>query len=679
MKAVRSRRLRFTVARLVLGGTLLVGGLAGAREGGADGDWPRFGNDAANTRYSPLDQINRDNFSELELAWSWQSISLHVTEATTKVKPGRFKAVPVVVDGIVYVASEISQVAAIDGATGETLWEYDPESWKLGRPANIGWQHRGVVHWRGEREDGREDARIFLAAHDRKLIALDARTGEPVGEFGEQGVVDLLPNGGLDHFGRRVNWRHLTHSSPPAIVGNTIVVGSIVHDGAIRRAAPPGHVRGFDVRTGELKWVFHTIAQEGEVGVETWEDGSWEHTGNTNVWSMMAVDEELGYIYLPISTPTNDFYGGHRLGDNLYAESLVCLDGETGERVWHFQAIHHGLWDYDFPTAPNLLDITVGGRRIKAVAQVSKQAFTYVFDRMTGEPVWPIVERPVPASDVPGERSSATQPFPTKPPPFDRQGTSEEVLVDFTPEIKSEALKIASQYKLGPLYTPPSLGKGLLMLPSAGGGANWPGAAVDPEAGVLYVPSSTGMGNHPLSQPDPARSNLRYVGSYFAGARGPKGLPLVKPPWGRVTAIDLNSGEQLWMTPNGFGPRSHPALADLDLPPLGGGSGAPLLTKALLFVTQSRGLGDENSPRINVFDKKNGELLGHIPLPDSPNGNPVTYLHGGRQHLVVAVGGGPFFGGYSEDDDSVDPEFAQLLKLMDRGGTMPQLVAFRLP
>ena len=405
-------------------------------------------------------------------------------------------------------------------------------------------------------------------------MAIDAHTGEPVGGFGVNGVVDLLPDRGAAHFGRQVNPRLLTHSSPVAVVGDVVIVGSIVHDGAVRREAPPGHVRAFDVRTGELRWIFHTIAQEGEPGVETWENESWRYTGNTNVWSMMAVDPELGRVYLPISTPTNDFYGGHRLGDNLYAESIVCLEAATGKRLWHFQAIHHGLWDYDLPTSPNLVDITVDGRRIRALAQVSKQGFTYVLDRVTGEPVWPIEERPVPVSDVPGERAAGTQPFPTKPPPFERQGMTEDQLNDLTPELLAEAKTILAGFRSGPLYTPPSLGSGTIQLPGAGGGANWPGAAFDPETATLYVPSSTQPSVHPLSQPDQARSDLAYVGSFLAGARGPRGLPLVKPPWGRVTAIDLDRGEHLWMTPNGHGPGEHPALAGLQLGMLGGGSGA---------------------------------------------------------------------------------------------------------
>lgn len=650
-----------------------------AEENQRAGEWHHFGNDLAGSRYSPLDQIDRTNFERLEVAWRWTSISQEVAANNPQVKPSQFKVVPLMIDGLLYVATEISQVAALDAATGEIVWQHDPLSWQAGRPANVGFQHRGVAYW----ADG-DDRRIFITTHDRRLVALDAKTGEPVEGFGTHGAVDLLPAEGEDQFGRRINKRLLTHSSPPAIARDTVVVGSIVHDGAVRQSAPPGHVRGFDARTGRMKWIFHTIPQDGEFGVETWENDSWKRTGHTNVWSMMAVDDELGYVYLPISTPTNDFYGGHRLGDNLFAESIVCLNAETGERVWHFQAVHHGLWDYDFPTSPNLVDITVDGRTIPAIAQVSKQAFTYVLDRRTGEPVWPIVERPVPPSDVPGERAAPTQPFPTKPPAFDRQGVSLDDIVDFTPEIAAEAREIVKDYRIGPLFTPPSLPAGgnraTLMLPSAGGGANWQGAAFDPETKILYVPSSTTLGGGPMSQPDQSRSDLLYVGSFSGGARGPQGLPLVKPPWGRVTAIDLDRGEHVWMTPNGYGPTDHPIFAGRDPGLLGNGSGAPLVTRTLLFVTQGRGRGEQNSPRINVFDKANGELLGHLPLPDSPNGNPITYLHDGKQYIVVSVGGGPFFGGYSEDAHEIDDEFAEALKVLGAGaGTTPQLIAFRLP
>ncbi len=598
-------------------------------------EWPAFGSGPDNTKYSALDQIDRSNFRDLHIAWEWESPSTAVAEANERVKPGQFKPIPIMLGGVLYVATEVAQAAAIDAATGETLWTYDPESWRAGRPANIGFQHRGVAAWRGPVErDGRsrDEIRVFLPTHDRRLIAIDGLTGEPVGGFGIDGQVDLLAERGEVDFGRRVNPRAITHSSPPAVVGDTVVVGSVVSDGPSRQAAPPGHIRGYDVRTGELKWIFHTIPQEGEYGVDTWENDSWKYSGNTNVWNMMTVDEELGYVYLPVSTPTNDFYGGHRLGDNLFAESIVCLDADTGERVWHFQAVHHGLWDYDFPTPPH------------------------------------------------GERASPTQPFPTRPPPFDRQGVSEEDLIDLTPELLAEAKEIASNFRMGPLFTPPSTGTGVLMLPSAGGGANWPGAAVDPETGVLYVPSSTTISVHPLSKPDPARSNLNYVGSFFAPSGSPQGLPLVKPPWGRVTAIDLNTGEHLWMTPNGHGPKDHPALAGLDPPMLGGGRGAPMLTKSLLFVTQGQGRGDDNSPRLNVFDKGTGELLGHVPLPDTAHSNPITYMVGGRQYIVVAVGGGSFLADIGEllEDPGLNLTDEQIAALAARK-TTPKLVALALP
>jgi quinoprotein glucose dehydrogenase len=327
------------------------------------GEWSNFGGDLGNTKYAALDQINAQNFGNLKVAWTWEPlIQKSITDAHPDVKPGQFKPTPLVVDGVMYLATSLSQVVAIDAATGNTLWEYDPASYQAGRPANVGFQHRGVAHW-----SSGDERRIFIATHDRKLIALNARTGATYPDFGENGIVDLETS-----LGRKTNFREITHSSPPGICRDTVIVGSIVFDGASRQAAPPGHVRGFDARTGKMKWIFHTIPQAGEPGVETWENDSWQYTGACNVWSMFAADEELGYVYLPTSTPTNDMYGGHRLGDNLFAECLVCLDADTGKRVWHFQAVHHGLWDYDFPTAPNLVDVVVDGKPVKAVAQVSK-------------------------------------------------------------------------------------------------------------------------------------------------------------------------------------------------------------------------------------------------------------------------------------------------------------------
>ncbi|MDK1020077.1 MAG: pyrroloquinoline quinone-dependent dehydrogenase [Candidatus Hydrogenedentes bacterium] len=611
---------------------------APAQQGALNGEWRSFGGDPGNTKYSPLDQINRDNFQDLEVAFRWASISTKVTKDNPRIRAGQFKAVPLMVDGVLYVSTAISQVAAIDAGTGETIWEYDPKSYeRLGRPANLGWQHKGVAYW-GDGDDGR----IIHTTHDLKLIALNAKTGALYPDFGDNGIVDLSTS-----LGKPVTGRIITNAAPAAICGNTIVTGHVVADGVVVKEGAPGHIRGFDVKTGEMKWIFHTIPQEGEFGNETWENGSWKYTGATNVWTMMAVDNELGYVYLPIGTPTSDYYGGHRLGDGLFGESVVCLNAETGKRVWHFQAVHHGLWDYDFPTAPNLMDITVDGREIKALAQVSKQAFTYVFDRVTGEPIWPIEEREVAPSTVPGERAAKTQPFPTKPPAYDRQGVTEEDLIDFTPELHAEALEIFKNYAPSSLFTPPKLdseGKPVINMPGDGGGTNWPGAAVDPESGRLFVPSFTRPVIFTLGKPDPNRSNLSYTPVKWAHAvPGPQGLPLVKPPYGRVTAIDMNKGDHAWMQPHGDGPKNHSALKDLKLPPLGNlGIYGPLATKTLLFVAGGgrdldRGGGWRS---ISVYDKATGEYLGAIPLPRPVNGNPITYMHQGKQYIAFTAGGG---------------------------------------
>lgn len=625
----------------------------------AEGEWGSHGHDYANTKYSSLDQIDAQNFSDLEVAWKWASIETKVTAENPRVVPSQFKPTPLMVDGMLYLPTSVCQVVALDPATGELIWEFDPQSYTAGRPANVGFQHRGLAYW----TDGTE-GRIMIAVHNRKLWALDAKTGIPCADFGDNGVVDLE-----NSLGRKINPNGITHSSPVAICRNTVIVGSIIFDGPNTKEMPPGHVRGFDARTGKMKWIFHTIPQEGEFGVETWENDSWKYSGNTNVWSMFATDEELGHVYLPVSTPTNDMYGGHRLGNNLFAESVVCLDAETGERKWHFQAVHHGLWDYDFPTAPNLADVTINGKPRKILAQVSKQASLYVFDRVTGEPIWPIEERPVPASSVPGERAARTQPFPTRPAAYDRQGLFEHDLIDFTPELHAAALEAVEGYDMGPLFTPPNSDKGTIGLPSAGGGSNWQGAALDPETGILYVPSTTSLGYWRAVEADATRSNLRYISSFSAGG-GPNlgklgGLSLVKPPYSRITAIDLNTGDHLWMTPHGDGPIEHPKLKDLELGPLGastfGGNG-PLLTKELLFVSQVTafsGTDRDKQPKLSVFDKVTGKHLGIIPLSANPYGNPITYSHKGKQYIVVATGGGGFMGG--------------------RGSSPAELIALALP
>jgi len=627
---------------VVLGVILISAGSAGAQPAQV-GEWRAYGADGANNKYSPLDQVTVTNFTDLEIAWRWTSISTEVTSQRENIDAGLFKATPLMVGGLVYVSTALGQVAALDAGTGEPVWTYDPRSYeRLERPANIGWQHRGVSYWSDEQSN---DKRIFIATHDQRLIALEARTGALYPDFGENGIVDLS-----ESLGRPTDRVRLTHSSPVAVVGDTVVVGSSLTDQTTTREAPPGHVRAFDARTGGMKWIFHTIPQGDEFGVDSWQNESWRYTGHTNVWGNMAVDEELGYVYLPISTPTNDWYGGMRPGDNLFAESIVCVDGETGQRIWHFQAVHHGLWDYDFPTAGNLLDVTIDGRPVKAIAQTSKQAFTYVFDRVTGEPIWPIEERPVPAGNVPGEWYSPTQPFPTKPPPFDLQGITIDDLIDFTPELREEAIRIASRGQLVPIFTPPPVkgqGKPIIQSPGPGGGINWPGAAGDPDTGRLFVPSQTRLRAVELVKYPPPATVGYFTDPWAVPVPGPQGLPLVKPPYKRVTAIDLNTGDHAWMSPHGDGPRNHPALRELNLPALGGHSGmhggGALVTKTLLIVNSGgRYVTDaaEGARTMSAYHKDNGEYLGSVTLPAVPYGNPMTYLHEGRQYIAVATGGG---------------------------------------
>ncbi|MDX1384151.1 MAG: pyrroloquinoline quinone-dependent dehydrogenase [Thermoanaerobaculia bacterium] len=610
-------------------------------------EWRSYGADTWSTKYAPLDQIDASNVARLRIAWRWSSPENAIAAENKKYRPGWYEPTPLKIGDVLYTSSSLGHVAAIDPGSGETLWLYDSKSRESGRPNNVGFISRGVSYWTdGEREH------ILLGTGDAHLIALDAATGRPVAGFGEGGRVDLT-----EGLRRKVNRRYYSITSPPLVCGDVAIVGASVADLAIRRYAPPGDVRGFDVRTGEQLWTFHSIPQEGELGNDTWEDGSWEHTGNTNVWSMMSCDEEIGYAYLPFGTPTSDYYGGHRHGDNLFAESLVAVEAKTGKRVWHFQGVHHGIWDYDFPAAPNLVDITVDGRNIKAVAQVSKQGFTYVFDRVTGEPVWPIEERPVPPSTVPGEKLSETQPFPTKPPPFERQGVRKEDLIDFTPELRAEAEKVLSSFNYGPIFVPFELERPTVYLPGWTGGANWTGAAVDPETGILYVPSITSPIAFRLLETDPARSHFRYAAEPSEVALA-DGVPLFKPPYGRVTAIDLNTGEHVWMQPLGSGPSDHPRLRDLDLPRLGWPHrGAPLVTRTLLFVSQEGPYGnfrfseDQHAlevdtfivePRLRAFDKATGELVAEIDLPANGIAAPMTYLHRGRQYVAVSIGGNDF-------------------------------------
>ena len=620
-----------TTCSLILTLGTVVMSIATAQQGTTDGQWRSYGGDKGSTKYAPLDQITRDNFSELAIAWRWETIDAEVIALDEfRSTPGRFEATPLMANGVLYTSTSLSQVAAIDAGTGETLWKYDPGSWRAGRPANLGFIHRGVSYW----SDGDEE-RIIIATGSSQLMAINAKTGKPYADFGGDGSVNLLE--GLNR-PARVGVHQV--NSPPIICRDVIVVGSVIFDRPSTQAYVRGDIRGFDVRTGKQLWQFHSIPQEGEFGNDTWENDSWKYTGNTNVWSLMSADEELGYVYLPFGVASNDFYGGHRHGDNLFANSLVCLNAETGERVWHFQTVHHDVWDYDLPCAPNLVDVVVDGKPIKAVAQMGKTGFCYVFDRVTGEPVWPIEEVAVPQSTVPGEKTSLTQPVPTKPPPFSAQGLTLDNLIDFTPELRQEALEIISEYDYGPIFTPPNE-KGVITVPSDGGGANWMGAALDPETSIVYVPSISYSSLLKLTKPDPNRSDMKYLIAGFTGrAAGPSGLPLIKPPYSRMTAIDLKTGTHAWMTPIGEGRERHPRLRDLNLPRTGGGGWAyPLATKTLLIAAHGNDL--------MALDKATGDLIASLELRDEKgrsvgnvSGTPMTYMHEGKQYIVLAMTGG---------------------------------------
>ena len=627
-----------------------------AQTGERSGEWHFFGGDSGSTKYSSLDLIDKENVANLEIAWRWESVdgrfnidqlkaeypNLQVANDVSNVSIDSLKAAPLMVDGVIYISTPFYQAAAIDAASGETLWVHDPRSYASGIPIMmLGFSSRGLAYWS---ED--EQSRVIWGTGDGYLLQVDAVTGEPIEEFGNSGRVDLIA--GIPRARRRAPINYSITSSP-MIIRDVIVVGSAISDQPEYKEMPPGHVRGFDVHTGELLWTFHTIPQPGELGNDTWENGSWEYSGHANVWTLMSADEETGYVYLPIGSPTNDFYGGHRLGDNLFANSLVALDATTGKRVWHYQFVHHDIWDSDLPAAPNLIDITVDEKRIKAVAQVTKHGFVFVFDRVTGEPVWPIEERAVSVSDVPGERASETQPFPTKPPAFDRQGLTIDDLIDFTPELRQEAISIVEQHRYGPMFTPPSLAgegddatKGTINVPGYIGGANWEGAAADPETGILYVPSATIPSLSGMVEPQSSDATLNYVRDVTTRV-GPQGLPLTKPPYGRITAIDLNKGEILWQEPNGIGSpqvRSHPALVGVELPPLGGGLDLVLVTKTLLLSAQPTPNESGFFPLV-ARDKLTGEVIAEIELPERAIGPPVTYLFEGEQYIGVTVRGTP--------------------------------------
>lgn len=618
------------LAVIVAGSRMTISAAPPAASAAPAGEWRYYGGDAGSTKYAPLDQINMSNVKDLRIAWRWKS------ENFGQRAEFNMEATPLMAGGVLYsTAGTRRDVVAIDGATGETLWMYRFDEGARGS-AGPRQNHRGVAFW----TNGNGDDRIIYITAGYRLIELNAKTGRPVPGFGADGVVDLYE--GLDRPVPKDGT--IGSSSPPMVVGDVAVVGAAQGATSPSKENIAGFIRGYDIRTGKRLWIFHTIPVIGEFGNNTWEKDSWSFTGNTTVWAPMSADLKLGYVYLPVETPTNDFFGGDRPGDNLFAESLVCLDAKTGKRVWHFQFVHHGIWDYDTVAPPILLDITVDGRKIPVVAQVTKQAFTYVFDRATGKPVWPIEERPVPQSDVPREKTSLTQPFPTKPPAFDRQRVTLDDLIDFTPELRAEAVKLVSEYKLGDVFTPPIVPgtngmKAVLKLPTATGGANWQGGAADPETGILYVASGTSVWGGVMP---PAGRGVVPGPRMF----GPQGLPLIKPPYGRITAIDLNTGKHLWMVPNGDTPdwiKNHPALKGINFPPTGRYEHSGILvTKTLVFAGEGSGLfavaPGSGGPMFRAYDKGTGQVISEFTLPANQSGVPMSYMLNGKQYIVVAVG-----------------------------------------
>ena len=586
-------------------------------------EWPAYGGDPAETHYSALALINRENVGGLKVAWEWKTGEEPLAEYKTT--PGMFEATPLMIGGVLYLSTPYNRVVALDAASGRERWSYDPKAYVDGQvPNGTGFVHRGVAAWRDSKSG---KLRIFLNSRSH-LISLDAETGRPVADFGDNGVVSLVAG---------LRWetdpKNYTETSPPVVYKDLVIVGNGVADRMVFRKDPPGDVRAFSARTGKLVWTFYTVPRAGDFGSDTWGRGSASYTGHTNVWAPITLDAARGLLYLPVSTPSNDFYGGSRPGRNLFADSLVCLDAATGKRKWHFQTVHHGLWDYDLPGPPVLATIHVDGRKIEAVVQLTKTGFAFVFDRLTGKPVWQIEERKVPASDVPGEHAWPTQPFPTKPPAFEEQGVTLDDAFDLTPELKAEAQAELRKYRIGPLFTPPSL-EGTVMRPSIIGGANWGGGALDPETGILYIKSS----NSPsLVKVRPAGPE---VGAAYVMADGNasfrRGIPLTKPPYGHLTAINLNKGEFAWRVPFGDSAalRRNPALEAVKLPDRLGAAGSmgAIVTKGGLIFA---GGGDSS---IYAFDTAAGREVWSYSLGRRSTATPMTYQAGGRQFVVIASG-----------------------------------------
>ena len=647
-----------TLFSIVVLATASLFGQAGAK----NGEWPSYGGDTGSTRYSPLDQISAANFSKLEVAWRFKTDNLGP-------KPeANLEATPLMVKGVLYsVAGTRRSVIALNAGTGELLWVHGEDEGARGAAAPRQLSGRGLSYW----TDGREERIIYVTAGYR-MIALNAKTGVPISSFGVNGVVDLKDNDDqpIDPLSPDIG----LHSAP-IIAKDVVVVGAAHKPGGVpmSKTNVKGYVRGFDVRTGKRLWVFHTIPKPGEFGFNTWEKDSWSYTGNTGSWGQASVDEDLGMVYIGVELPTGDYYGGHRPGYNLFGESIVALDLKTGVRKWHYQYVHHGIWDMDNPCPPILTNINVNGRMVRAVSQPTKQAFLYVLNRETGQPIWPIEERPVEKGEVPGEWYAPTQPFPTKPPAFDRQGIQVDDLIDFTPELHAEAVKLSALYKLGPMFTPPVVSKfegprATFTAATAGGGSNWPGGSYDPETHTLFVSSQSIITAIGLIPATPDRSDMNYIagqarnpnptaapapgaGGAGEGAGGGltvRGLPLLKPPYGRMTAYDMDKGEIKWQVAHGETPdnvRNNPALAGMNIPRTGRISQAGTLVTKTLLVAGEKGMITVNGQRgayLRAYNKTTGADAGAVFMPAPQSGSPMTYMANNKQFIVVAISGGGY-------------------------------------
>jgi len=618
-------------ALLLVIGALSVVIVARQRTTAPAGEWPTYGRDSGNSRYSPLDQIGPGTLPSLQIAWRWQPEAVAGQAAEF-----RNESTPIMVGGTLYFPSGSRRaVVAADAATGTTKWTWSMDEGERARRAPRRDSGRGVAYWRSGSLE-----RIFSVTPGFQLVALDAKTGVPVEDFGLHGVVDLKAQLGvpIDLVNAAIG-----SSSPPLVFADTVVIGPALEVGTAPPSMKnvPGRILAIDAKTGALKWRFNTIPVKGEAGYETWENGSADYTGNAGAWAPLSVDETRGYLYLPIEAPTGDYFGGHRHGNNLFADTLACIDIKTGKLVWHFQTVHHDIWDFDNPTAPILANVTIDGRPREIVVQLTKQAFAYVLDRVTGVPIWPIVERPVPQSDVPTEKTSATQPIPTKPAAYDRQGVTVNDLIDFTPELRAEAVKAIEGYRLGTLFSPPSLAqapdgtRGTIVLAGNLGGSNWEPSALDPDTGTIYVGSWTNPSVLALTS-NPQRSDMTYIAAL---GRVPqvRGLPLIKPPYSRITAINLRTGEHAWMVPNGDTPaaiRNNPALAGLTIPATGAQTRPVMLaTKTVLFNADGSG----GEAKLRALDKTTGKRLWEMALPGAVGSAPMTYMVNGKQYLLMWV------------------------------------------